>query len=289
VLSGHFSRVVVVERDRYLAGPIPRDGVPQAHHVPVLLLRGQQILEEFFPGIAQEWTAEGGDMVDTADDFQWRTPAGRAPRFDSGRRFLGCSRPLIEMVVRRRVTAAPNVEFRESAEATGLGATAGGAIAGVRLRGHNGAAVPAVLEASLVADATGRGSRTPEWLAALGFNRPPETVVDGRVSYASRIYARSAKAQERWKATYCQAAPPRCVRGGLALPIEGERWMVTLLGGSADYPPADAMVSKRSLVRFRRPGRITSLRHAARHCPSGPPARWKTGFGATIKSVCPRA
>jgi hypothetical protein len=47
VLSGHFSRFVVVERDRYLAGPIPRDGVPQAHHVHVLLLRGQQILEEW--------------------------------------------------------------------------------------------------------------------------------------------------------------------------------------------------------------------------------------------------
>lgn len=38
-----------------------------------------------------------------------------------------------------------------------------------------------VLDADLVVDASGRGSRTPEWLARLGFKPPEETVVDAHL------------------------------------------------------------------------------------------------------------
>ncbi len=51
VLTKYFDRVIIVERDRFPEQPEQRQGVPQAYHVHVLLIRGQQILEQLFPGI----------------------------------------------------------------------------------------------------------------------------------------------------------------------------------------------------------------------------------------------
>jgi 2-polyprenyl-6-methoxyphenol hydroxylase-like FAD-dependent oxidoreductase len=36
-----------------------------------------------------------------------------------------------------------------------------------------------------------------------------------------------------------QASPPIITRGGVLLPIEGNRWIMSLTGGGGDYPPTD--------------------------------------------------
>ena len=51
VLADHFERVTLIERDAYLETSEARRGTPQANHVHGLLVRGRQILEEFFPGL----------------------------------------------------------------------------------------------------------------------------------------------------------------------------------------------------------------------------------------------
>src|SRR5215467_4909730 len=111
ILSKHFARVLVIERDRYPEEALHRNGVPQAHHVHGLLLRGLQILEELFPGIRGDLARAGAGLLDSASDILWLTPAGLAPRHESGLPFLACSRPLIDHVVRRRVCRLGNVEF----------------------------------------------------------------------------------------------------------------------------------------------------------------------------------
>jgi 2-polyprenyl-6-methoxyphenol hydroxylase-like FAD-dependent oxidoreductase len=93
------------------------------------------------------------------------------------------------------------------------------------------------LDAELVVDASGRGSRGPAWLAELGYAKPEETVVDARVGYASRIYAQPA-GQRDWRAVRVMPAAGG-TRGGLLLPIEGRRWLVSVVGVAADYPPTD--------------------------------------------------
>src|SRR5437773_9861526 len=40
VLTDHFARVTLVERDELPDGPLPRKGVPQARHAHILLVRG---------------------------------------------------------------------------------------------------------------------------------------------------------------------------------------------------------------------------------------------------------
>src|SRR5689334_5882043 len=76
VLAGHFRRVTVVERDAYPSDASVRKGVPQAGHVHALMRRGQQVLENLFPGLLEELIADGAHWVDTAGEMAWLTPAG---------------------------------------------------------------------------------------------------------------------------------------------------------------------------------------------------------------------
>ncbi len=95
------------------------------------------------------------------------------------------------------------------------------------------------LFADLVVDASGRGSKAPQWLKALGYMPSPETAVDASPGYASRIYEIPSGFQADWKAVYIQTSPPFRTRGGVLYPIEGNRWIVSLNGMMADYPPDD--------------------------------------------------
>jgi 2-polyprenyl-6-methoxyphenol hydroxylase-like FAD-dependent oxidoreductase len=226
VLADHVARVTVVERDALPAEPAGRTGTPQARHVHVMLTRGQAVLERLFPGLEAELAAAGAVQIDWTADTAWLTPAGWGCRFPSHLRTFASSRDLLEWLMRRRLAADPRISFLAGHEVVGL------------LRADDGATTP--LPADLVVDAGGRGSRAPAWLAEIGYTAPAETVVNAFLGYTSRLYARPARCSGDWKALYLQSQPPRRLRGGVILPIEGERWLVTLVGAGRDYPPADA-------------------------------------------------
>ncbi|HEX2324507.1 MAG TPA: 2-polyprenyl-6-methoxyphenol hydroxylase-like oxidoreductase, partial [Chloroflexota bacterium] len=77
------------------------------------------------------------------------------------------------------------------------------------------------------------------WLAALGFDEPEETAVTSFVGYASRLYARPAGAPQDWRLLGISATPPAGRRGAYLVPLEGNRWLVTVAGAGGDYPPTD--------------------------------------------------
>ncbi len=241
VLAAHFARVTVVERDRLPAAPAFRAGVPQSRHVHVLLARGCTLLERLFPGLVADLEAAGALPVDWPADVLWLTPAGWSDRFRTGLSILCCSRELLEVTVRRRLTALQGVRFLEQHDVVGLVASPDGrGVEGVALRARDGApGSPATLAADLVVDASGRDSQTPRWLAALGYAPPAETRVNARLGYASRYYARPKGFRPDWQVLFFHAKPPTMRRGGALFPIEGDRWLVTLAGMGGDYPPTD--------------------------------------------------
>lgn len=51
VLSDHFERVTVVERDRFPESEQARKGVPQGRHIHILLNKGASILADLFPDL----------------------------------------------------------------------------------------------------------------------------------------------------------------------------------------------------------------------------------------------
>jgi 2-polyprenyl-6-methoxyphenol hydroxylase-like FAD-dependent oxidoreductase len=244
VLAAHFDRVTIVERDAFPATPTFRKGVPQSRHVHVLLGRGQQLLEHFFPGLLAELATEGAPTIEWPTEMLWLMPAGWCERFSPGVPFISMSRELLEWTVRRRLAASPRVAFLAEHDVTGLVSSADGtAVAGIehRARGEHGesAAPPERLLADLVVDASGRGSHTPCWLEALGYAPPEETRINSFLAYASRYYAPPDGFQADWKGLFFNAKPPHIPRGGALFPVEGGRWLVTLAGIGHEAPPTD--------------------------------------------------
>jgi 2-polyprenyl-6-methoxyphenol hydroxylase-like FAD-dependent oxidoreductase len=236
VLSRHFKHVTLFERDHYPSQPLARAGVPQARHLHALLMRGHRILEELFPGITQDARAAGAELLDVAEDFAWRTPPGWGVRFSSGIEMLAASRPLIDAVVHRRLAALSNVDIVEGCVGIGLGAGQPGRLSGAWIR-HFNTLTQEFIAADLVVDASGRMSRAPEWLKILGYEPPAESIVDANLGYASRLYRRRPEQERRWRAVFIQAAPPEQPRAGIAFPVEGDQWIVTMCGGGGDHAP----------------------------------------------------
>jgi hypothetical protein len=83
ILLNHFDRVTIVERDRLLEDSEPRPGVPQGTHVHVLLARGQQILEQLFPGFIAELIDAGAPKVNWTAECPVYSIYGWHPRFVS--------------------------------------------------------------------------------------------------------------------------------------------------------------------------------------------------------------
>jgi 2-polyprenyl-6-methoxyphenol hydroxylase-like FAD-dependent oxidoreductase len=115
----------------------------------------------------------------------------------------------------------------------------GKAVTGVRITDRT-AGCDRTLAADLVVDATGRGSATPRWLKELGHQAPDEDEVNVDVGYATRLHARDPNAANASTWYFVSPTPPHDRRGGVAFPIEGDRWLVMLSGMAGDHPPADA-------------------------------------------------
>lgn len=243
VLSEHFERVTIVERDPFPATAAPRRGTPQANHVHALLPRGRLILEQLFPRLQQEMMAAGAPLLVMGKDLAWLTPQGWGVRFHSDLEVLSFTRPLLDLNVRRQLTADSRVRVMENTEIVRLlpgkqPRRIAGAL--VRVHGENSDKVVEMqLTADLVVDTTGRASRAPRWLEELGYTPPKETIVNAHLGYASRLYRIPENFSADWKCAFVQAAPPKRKRGGILFTVEGDRWLVTLIGGGRDYPPTD--------------------------------------------------
>ncbi|WP_433557588.1 FAD-dependent oxidoreductase [Pseudonocardia xinjiangensis] len=241
-LSESFERVTVLDRDELPTEPSPRRGVPQGRHPHALLARGREVLDEFFPGLSDELLAAGVPLIDVRSDFHWYADGRLLCPGPSGLFALGVSRPLLEFAVGSRVAALPRVSIVDRCEVTGLTSSPDRRrITGVRMRNRSADAAESVLDADLVVDAAGRGTRSPVWLDELGYARAPEDRVRIDVTYLSRLYRREPHhLGGRLGSTF--ASYPGQLRSGLVLGQEGERFMVNISawGGDAVLPTDDA-------------------------------------------------
>jgi len=235
VLSDHFARVTVIERDRLPVTPDFRRGAPQGRHAHLLLPPGQAILEQLFPGLNTALLAAGATLINSGPETTFFLDGA----WHDDLTCLSCSRPLLEAAVYRRVTARPGVRLLQGHEVLHLDVDPRRRhVAGVRLR-RRGDSAEARLLADLVVDASGRSSRAPQWLAELGYTPPRETIINPFTGYTTRIYRRSTNFDQNWQLLRVRRTPPDGTRGGLISPIEGNRWYVTLIGMSRDFPPTD--------------------------------------------------
>ena len=237
VLAERFGQVTVLDRDAFPDLPEHRSGVPQSRHAHGILVRGQQIIAELFPGIMPELRAAGAT---TQGSLAIVSPAGKLPMYEMGTDGVWVSRMLLEHHVRERLRATHNVKIVSQTEVTELIATPDKRrVVGVRVRDRDGRGGPEQYDANLVIDLSGRTSKAPEWLEALGYDAPPEETINSGLGYASRFYRKPENFPAEWAGLLVNGRPPHNPRVGLILPVEHDQWHVTVGGSAGHFPPID--------------------------------------------------
>src|SRR5215472_5410532 len=232
VLSDHFERVTLIERDALPARAEQRRGVPQGRHTHGLLASGRNVLEKLFPGISEALLKAGAVAGDIVHDSRWFFEGACLSRPPSDLNGLLMTRPLLEAAVRERVLANPKVVRRDEVAVEELMVDRkSGRVTGVRAGGS-------ALSGDLVVDATGRGSRSPQWLEQMEYKKPVEDVVRVGLGYTTRFFRR--KPTDLNGDTLVVIPPtPKGKRGGVMLAQEGDRWTVTLIAHFGNYAPVD--------------------------------------------------
>jgi 2-polyprenyl-6-methoxyphenol hydroxylase-like FAD-dependent oxidoreductase len=232
VLSDHYQQVSVVERDTLPAQPQHRRGVPQSCHTHGLLASGSRVLESLFPGISDALVEAGALTSDVVRDCRWFFEGACLARVPSDLKGLLMTRPMLEAAVRVRVLSNPKVRTCDNSAVEGLILDDDGArVIGVRIAGQT-------LAGDLIVDATGRGSRTPQWLQSLGYEKPREETVQVGIGYATRFFRRRPADLAGDLAAVIPPTPAG-KRGGVMLAQEGDRWTVTLIAHFGNYPRED--------------------------------------------------
>jgi 2-polyprenyl-6-methoxyphenol hydroxylase-like FAD-dependent oxidoreductase len=239
VLAEHYDRVLVVDRDELSGVGTTRRGVPHGGHAHGLIARGHEILEQHFPGLTDELGAAGVVPGDFGENVRWYFGGRRIATTKTGLISVPATRPVLEYHVRLRVQQLPNVEFLERHDILGLTADPGGhRITGARVRSGD---EERELAGDLVVDTTGRGSRTPAWLAGLGYPRPAEDKVKVGLAYTTRHF-RLNHDPFGTDIALIPVATPEHPRGGLLykLPGHDDRVELSLTGVLGDHPPTSS-------------------------------------------------
>jgi len=148
---------------------------------------------------------------------------------------------MLESAIFQRIAVHPAIQVMAGYQVAGLATDEQHQrVTGVRLIDRQKPNSQAFLHnADVVVDASGRNSQAPQWLSSLGIPPPEEWIINSFVGYTTRMYQRPDRPDGAWKTLYVRPSPPHGTRGGIILPMEGNRWNVTLIGVARDYPPTD--------------------------------------------------
>ena len=238
-LARHFDHVSIIERDTYPDDPVFRDGTPQAHHGHMMLAGGQEALDTYFPNIRKQMIQEGIQEIMWGRDAALMLPgSGWMPRVVTDSISFSCSRPRIEFMMHQSMIHDPKFTFHLNTSCTSL-IMDGDKVIGVNIQ-DKATKIHDVIHADLVVDASGRSSRTPEWLESMNYSAPKETIVNAYLGYATRWYQESENFQADWRLMYILPNPKTGNnRALLIMRLENGLRSVVVYGANRDYPPTD--------------------------------------------------
>lgn len=146
-----------------------RPGVPQFRHAHILLARLQTVLRDHHPELLAELVAAGialsslDEVLPEPHNASYRQAAG-----DEDLQHLWGRRATFEYVTRRHVERLPHVTFVHSTRVEGfVTEESGGALKVTGLELSRGSKRE-VLKADMVVDASGKQTKSPDWLRTLG-------------------------------------------------------------------------------------------------------------------------
>lgn len=238
-LSRSFDRVTIVDRDELLVeGPeaqAARRGVPQSDQVHHLLSLGEKRIEALLPGIGDELIALGCERYDDVADFSQYVGGAWRMRVKSDLVVTMFRRPLFEWAIRRRVLALPGVEALKGLAIGLLGSDDGSRVTGAKVRGIEGGEILG----DFVVDATGRGSRSANWIEDLGFEKPLEKHVRVYMGYSAFTVRLHEDALPAGLAGIGVSSTPANPVGAAIRPCGNGLHDVVAYGMVKNYPPDD--------------------------------------------------
>jgi 2-polyprenyl-6-methoxyphenol hydroxylase-like FAD-dependent oxidoreductase len=271
VLDDYYERVTVFERDPFPDVPTARTGAPQTSHPHAMLEAGRAVLSDLFPGFEEELHDNGGLTLDAATEMTYYDKGGFVADGPDPLPMWCASRALFEHVTRERVREREGIDLHGETNFTGY-ELEGDTVTGVTVRDDGEVRT---VDADLVVDATGRTSRTPQWLEANGYEPPEVDEVEVDVTYST---IRLDRPEDDRRAIFAPVSPPR-KRGFVFLPIEGGEWEVIAGGIHGD----DAPTERDQYVEFVESGPVDEMAHLLRerewtsdihHYPF-PASRWR--------------
>lgn len=235
VLSDFYDLVTVYERDDLPTEAANRAAVPQGRHVHLLMARGAEEFDSQFPGLLDDMVAAGVPILANRPDCIHFGAAGHVlgTTRELQTEFTAYvpSRPHLEWQIRRRASAIAGVDIVHAGIAEPTFDPARQRVTGVRL--DSGEEV----QADLVVDTAGRGTRLPVWLEQWGFDRPPEASIDVGVSYATH-QLRIPEGLIAEKVVAAGAHQEQLLGLGM-LCYEDGTWGLTTFGVAKAEPPHD--------------------------------------------------
>ncbi|SHO43705.1 2-polyprenyl-6-methoxyphenol hydroxylase-like oxidoreductase [Nitrosotalea sinensis] len=236
ILAKYFEIVTIIEKDDIKSSDV-RNGTPQANHIHTLLVKGKQVLSEIFPELEKEMMESGALGLDYILNGQYFIDGYWTPRFSSGLDSYFSSRTLFEFTIRKQVEKNNKIQFMNGL-VTGL-VTDNNKHVSVKIKSGKDFSSEQILHGDIVVDASGRNSKTSEWLQDIGYAKPEETHVDSNIGYATRCYKIPKEYQNLKEFIVILNHPPHQPKMGGILPIEGKRWKVTMYSIGKDLPTTD--------------------------------------------------
>jgi len=197
-LSRRGVEVVIAEQDGNPLPPDPveafhtwqRKGAPQVWHSHAFLSRLRNLLLEHAPDVHRALLDAGAQEMRFGDHFPPELLPYEPEPGDEELVLLACRRITFEWVLRHKVLEQPHVTWRGGVACVGLDAKPDAdagvpRVTGVRVRTSEG---EETWQADVVVDASGRRSKLPDWLAAVGAERPEEETEECGIFYTSRFY-----------------------------------------------------------------------------------------------------
>ncbi len=194
-----------------------RHGAPQVRHSHAFLGRLRSLLRDRYPDILEALMTAGARELDMLERPPLTLPPLTYKPGDEDFVALGCRRTTFEWVIRRAVLDSGLVELIPGAKVLGLTAThfeSPPAVSGVR---YNCGGRQHTVEADLVVDASGRGSKAPQWLDGIGAATPREEEKPSGIVYYTRFYRLRDGATEPPRSEHPTAADYNWIKYGVFL------------------------------------------------------------------------
>lgn len=206
-----------------------RTGVVQFRQPHFLQPRVREVLDRELPDVAAALAAAGAARLDPLE----RMPGGNGdgPRHEGDERFVSVTarRTTTEHVFASAAEGEPRVEVRRGVEVAGLSTRDSGGVphvTGVRT------GLGEELTADLIVDATGRNSRLPRLLRAVGVTAVAEEAEDSGFLYYTRFFRSRDGSLPEVRTPFLQT--PMGSFSIITLPSDRETWSVTIYAASGD-------------------------------------------------------